>query len=318
MNSKLLRFVPAVLFVAILSIGWINRFWLFDTYRTLFYEPNERIVALAERSGMSETGRRYFYGGQPELLLEDEFDRECQFAELGLVLGCYRSADIFILDVTDNQLEPVEPVTAAHEMLHVVYSRLSGDEEVALKVLLDEQFELVTNQRIIDEIDGYRDDPGADIHNEMHSIFGTELEDILPALEDHYRPYFEDRSLVLDESSQYEKVFVELEEEIEKFDAQLSKLGAEITTLESEIDSLSGQIASDRARLERLLEANNVTAYNASVPGFNQLVNTHNAKVESVKSKIGQYNDIVSKRNENVAAKNNLIKSLDSNVETIE
>ena len=318
MKRNVLRFLPVILFVSILVTGWLHRFWLFDSYRLIFYEPSSRIVELADRSGMSDLGKRLFYGAQPQLLLEDAFDQECQFAELGLVLGCYKSSDIFILDVTDEQLESVEPVTAAHEMLHVVYARLNQGEIDELRELLDRQFELITNERIISEIDGYRNDPGADLHNEMHSIFGTEQDELIPELEEIYAPYFDDRSLVIAESKAYEKVFTELEDEIEAFDAELATLRTEINTLEEDIANLNTQINTDRARLEALLESGNVPAYNAAVPGFNSTVNSHNAKVEQVKQKIKEYNEIVAERNANVAAKNNLIKSLDSNVQTIE
>ncbi len=315
---KLVRFLPIFLFIGILVSGWLHRYWLFDTYRLIFYEPSARIEELAERSGMSDEGTRLFYAAQPQLLLEEEFDEQCQFAELGLVLGCYRSADIYILDVTEDQLEPVEPVTAAHEMLHVVFGRLNEGEEDRMQDLLEEQFDQVTNPRIVEEVDGYRSDPDADLYNEMHSIFGTELGPLIPELEDHYSTYFDDRSLVLAESSAYEKVFQELEQEITAFDSQLKTLGEQIDKLEKDIESLSGRITSERARLESLLASNSVSAYNAAVPGFNALVSSHNSKVESVKDKIDTYNEIVAKRNANVAAKNNLIKSLDSSVEAIE
>ncbi len=318
MKSKLLTILPVFLFVSILTVGWIHRFWLFDTYRILVFDPDPRISQLVDRSGMSSEGERLFLAAQPELLLEDEFDAQCQFAELGLVLGCYRSANIYILDVTEDQLEPVEPVTAGHEMLHVVYSRMNDDEIELIHELLDEQFELVENQRVLEEIEGYKNDPDADLYNEMHSIFATELVELTPELEAHYARYFEDRSLVLAESAAYEEVFIKLEAQIEGYDAELARIGQEIDALEAEVQDLNQEIVNERARLESLLANNQVNEYNAAVPGFNALVNLHNARVESVKAKIIEYNDIVAERNENVAAKNNLIKSLDSSVETIE
>ena len=318
MKKRILRASPVLVMLVLVTVGWFHRFWLFDTYRSYFYEPSATVEQLANRSGMSEHGRRLFYGGQPELLSGESFSQECQFADLGLVLGCYKSADIFILDVDEDELEPVEPVTAAHEMLHVHYARISIDEERQLEELLDRQLELVTNQRVLDEIDGYKKDPNADLYNEMHSIFGTELAELIPELEEHYAQFFDDRSLVVAESDTYEAVFIALEDQIEEFDAQLASLGERIDTLESEIDNLNGQITSDRARLQSLLDSNQIEQYNASVPGFNSLVNSHNSKVEQVKTLIAQFNEIVEERNDNVAAKNNLIKSLDSDLQTIE
>lgn len=318
MLKKLLKFSPIVILVAILATGWFHRYWLFDTYRLALYEPSQTIEELADRAGMSDYGERLFFAAQPQLLLEEEFDQNCEFAELGLVLGCYRSADIFILDVTEDQLEPVEPVTAGHEMLHVVFARMNPNEEDEIKILLDKQLEKVTNNRILEEIDGYRDDPDADLYNEMHSIFGTELTSLIPELEEHYSEYFSDRSLILQESAAYEKVFRALEKEIDNLDAQLSTLAAQIENREVELDSLSAQIDTQRSQLDSYDRNNQISQYNALVPGFNNLVNSHNAKVTKLKELIDRYNVIVEVRNENVAAKNNLIKSLDSSVQAIE
>lgn len=318
MAKKLLRFSPVIIFLGILVAGWLNRFWLFDSYRLLFYEPTERVSELADLSGMSNHGRRLFMAAKPELLREEEFDVQCQFADLGLVLGCYRSADIFILDVTEAQLEPVEPVTAAHEMLHVVYSRLNPAEITYLEGLLEAQLGQVKNERIIQEIEGYKKDPNSDLYNEMHSIFGTELGDLSPELEAHYAKYFSDRSLVLEQSTQYEAVFEQLESQIKEYDTQLSSLNTEIKALELEISDLSQQISNERTRLDQLLANDQVEQYNAAVPGFNSDVNLHNSLVEKVEQLVVEYNQIVAERNTNVAAKNNLIKSLDSNVEAID
>ena len=318
MKRNLAKLLPVFVVLVLLVAGWMHRYWLFDSYRLLSFQPSDQITELADRAGLSEHGRRLFYAARPELLLEESFDQQCEFADLGLVLGCYRGADIFILDVTEAQLEPVEPVTAAHEMLHVVYARLNGDEESELESLLEAQLEQVTNQRILSEIKGYRNDPAADLYNEMHSIFGTELDDLIPELEAHYAEFFEDRSLVLAESAAYEKVFNELEAEIASYDQQLDELGRRIDNLETSIVALSGQISAERIRLGQLLQNNQTAQYNASVSGFNALVVDHNSKVELVQALVDEFNSIVAERNANVAAKNDLIKSLDSNVQTIE
>jgi hypothetical protein len=234
------------------------------------------------------------------------------------VLGCYRSADIFILDVVEDQLEPVESVTAAHEMLHVVYARLNDDEKSRLAVLLDAQFAVVANNRILDEIDGYRQDPNSDLYNEMHSIFGTELNTLIPELQDHYQDYFSDRSKVIAESDAYELVFAELEAEIEGYDSQLAILEVQIIDLENEIDDLSQQIVNGRETLSRLEAQQEIAQYNQYVPVFNSIVNLHNAQVGVLEKAIADYNEIVKVRNDNVGAKNNLINSLDSSVQTIQ
>ncbi len=48
------------------------------------------------------------------------------------ILGCYNpsSRDIYIYNVTNSELDGVKEVTAAHEMLHAAWERLSESENL--------------------------------------------------------------------------------------------------------------------------------------------------------------------------------------------
>lgn len=313
-----IRILPVIGLVIGLMAGWSHRYWLFDTYRLASYDAPGEIISLSEESGMSRYANRLFLAAKPALLPEQEFDQKCVFGELGLVLGCYNGADIYVLDVTEEELEPVEVVTAAHEMLHVVYSRLNTDEINQLKRHLDRQLELIDNKRVLSEIDGYRKDSNSDIYNEMHSIFGTEIGELIPELESHYAKFFDDRSLVLEKSQAYEQVFVELEEEISAYDRQLAGLGRQIDSLELEATISASQIDSQKNRLSQYEQSGDLDLYNQLVPSYNALVIKHNSTVEKLKSLISEYNSLVELRNQNTAARNNLIKSLDSDIEAVD
>ncbi len=317
MNKSILKLSLLVVFSSLIAVGWFNKYWLYDSYRIAFYHPTAEVSDYVQGSGMSPEAERLFIAAQPLVLDNEPFNNHCKFADLGLVLGCYKGTDIFILNVTDPKLVSVETVTAAHEMLHVVYSRLTQSEKNSLDALLDEQYMNVDNKRIIDEIEGYKKDPKSDIHNEMHSIFGTELANLSSPLEEHYSRYFTDRSKVLASSSKYEKVFNELEDQIAGFDKQLSILSQQINSYETQITTLANQITSQRAQLNVYENNNQIAEYNALVPQFNDLVNQHNTRVELYKQVIDKYNSIVVKRNKVGVAKNDLIKSLDSSLEAI-
>ena len=309
--------VVAVLFVILGAVAWAHQYTIADRIRLAFYSPPQLVTQLADESGMSAYGRRLFYVSKPEVLQEAQFDTICVFGELGLVLGCYNGRNIYILDVQEDRLEPVEPVTAAHEMLHAAYQRLSQAERDELADLFQQQAEAGTSARIEQEIESYRSNPGTDLNNEIHSIYGTEYPSLIPELEDYYAQYFDDRQKVLAQSAEYEKVFNELEQFIVEYDIQLADIKTQIDTLENEVVSLAAQIDRGREDLEALRAAGSINQYNAQVPGFNATVQLHNAKIAEVKSLITRYNQVVVERNEYVIESNDLKKSLDSDFESI-
>lgn len=317
MKKTLFQIVSIVVVLGAGVLIWLNQYMITDAIRLAFYQPPSEIEQLADDAGLSEYGRRLFYVSTPELLQEAQFDNLCVFGELGLVLGCYDGRDIYILDVQEDRLEPVEPVTAAHEMLHVAYARLSQSERDNLASLFQQQADAGTSERIEEEIASYRNDPNTDLNNEIHSIYGTEYADLIPALEEYYAQYFDDRQKVLANSAEYEKVFEDIRQIIDDYDQQLATIKQRIDALEAEIMSLADQINRGRADLESLRSSGQIDAYNQRVPGFNATVQTHNSKINEVKSLVAQYNQIVAARNENVFEQNDLIKSLDSDLETI-
>ena len=69
------------------------------------------------------------------------------------MLGCYHSNQdgIFLYNVQDARLAGVQQVTAAHEMLHAAYDRLSTkDKNYVDGLLMDYLQERPQDQRIID------------------------------------------------------------------------------------------------------------------------------------------------------------------------
>ena len=84
-----------------------------------------------EQAGMSSAGRFYLYAARPELHTTATFAKSCTAKETGVaVLGCYIIATdrIHLLDITDPAFDTMEPVVAAHEMLHAVWARFDDAE----------------------------------------------------------------------------------------------------------------------------------------------------------------------------------------------
>ncbi len=293
--------------------------WVVLNYQTVedwwvlrSYEPSQEIAQLADDSFFNEKGRDLFYVSDPLLEGKASFNEFCPFPERSLVLGCYNGEQIFILDVEPGKTEIVEPVTAAHEMLHAAYKRLSGAEKTNLNQQLQAALESSTNQRIKELVEEYRRQDPESVPNELHSIIGTEQRDITPELEAYYAQYFTDRSLIVSVAEQYEAVFLDIERSIMEFDAQLSDIKQQIDNNELILATINTQIATQRVELEQLLEADNITLYNSRVPGFNALVSEHNSLVEQTRSLVAEHNEIVAQRNAIALEQNDLVQSLDS------
>ena len=172
-----------------------------DQFAVWQYEPDAAIVGYADRAGLTDEGRFLFYASRPEVLSEDGFDRICPTGDEGFgVFGCYLPAErrIYLFDVTDDRLDGLEEVVATHELLHAVWDRMSQQERDAIGPLLEaEAAELADDETFAATIEFYgQSEPGQRL-NELHSMLGTEVAGLSPALEAHYARYIDDRSAIV-------------------------------------------------------------------------------------------------------------------------
>lgn len=317
MLKKISKAIAVVLLLAAPLVVWTQRWNIYDSWRLRGYEPPAAIAKLASDTSMNEKGRRLFYVYHPELKDKTTFSDSCNSTERTIVLGCYVSGTgIYLYTVTDERLLGIMQVTAAHETLHAAYDRLSGKEKERIDTLVQEAYAMVTSQRIHDTIEDYRKN-GADIANELHSILGTEVRDLPPELETYYQRYFTNRLKIVEYSEKYEQAFTERKQKIENYDKQLESLKQQIASLEGELEPRERQLQNERSRLDGLIAANNIEAYNAGVAGFNAQVNAYNGLVGRIRSLIDQHNRLVGERNAIAEEEGELVKAIDSRPDTI-
>lgn len=316
--SKLSKPITALLsvgLIAALVAVFINRLAILDYLALRNYSPNSRVVALADDTTMTDGNRRVFYINHPALNNKSDFRDNCPSTEQSIVLGCYvQHRGIYLLDVDDKRLNGVVQVTAAHEVLHAQYDRLSKDERKHIDSLLSSFYSTLKDDRINKTIEQYRSKDPSIVPNEMHSIIGTEVRDLTPELESYYSRYFKDRSKIVSYSENYEQTFVSLDDQVKNYDKQLSNLKEKIDSNREEIDGKSRDIELTKNRLDSLLNSDRTEEYNASVPEFNAQVNEYNSLLASTRSLINQYNSIVEKRNAIVTTEQELAQSINSNV----
>lgn len=276
------------------------------------YEPPAEIVRLADDTTMNDQGRRLFYVYQPELLGSDNFREFCTVAEKSIVLGCYVSRQgLFIYDVQDERLEGIRQVTAAHEMLHVAYERLSASEREQIDRLTAEVYDSLDDERIQRTMAAYRERDPSVIPNELHSILPTEVRDIGPELEEYYAQYFSNRIQIVNFAEQYASVFDSARLLVDELDEQLRAQLEEVEFLQLQLEADARQLERDRAELNRLLETNQVGAYNQGVAAFNVGVQSYNQDVTRVRRLVDDYNLLVQRRNNAALDHQSLVDSID-------
>lgn len=281
------------------------------------YQPSTEIAALATDAGLSDQGRDYFYVSDPQINDKQNFNDNCPFEEQTIVLGCYDGLNIYILEIDEPQLDGVETVTAAHEMLHAAYERLDDTERAEVDRMVNEQLEQTTNQRIKDLIAEYDQNDKALINNELHSILPTELTDLIPELEEYYSKLFDDRQKVVAAAHKYEEVFVGLEGRMDELQQQIDSYKSQIEGLEAQLAGMASEIEVKREELNRLKENDEIEEYNSKVEPFNSLVRSYNNTIPQLKTVVTLHNELVSQINDAALRHNELVNTIDSNYQSL-
>lgn len=312
------RLVPLVIAVLLVFTAWTHRYNIFDWWRLRGYEPPAKIVQLADDTRMTATGRRLFYVNHPELNDKPDFNRNCTISEQSIVLGCYvTNQGIYLFDVSDERLNGVHQVTAAHEMLHAAYDRLSGRERQRINELTAQAFADLDDDRIKKTIELYRARDPSVVPNELHSILATEVESLPAELEAYYAQYFDDRLVVVHFSQAYEAAFQERKDRVAQYDQRLTVLKQNIEAKETELEQRDRALVQERETLDELSDRRQFEEYNARVPGYNTMVRQYNTLVNDIRQLIDDYNQLVIERNSVALEENELIKAIDSRPSTL-
>ncbi len=318
MHKRIWSFVATLLVILIAAGVWLNQNALFDMWRLRGYTPPAEVVKLADETTMTDSARRLFYVYRPALQDKTTFNSSCSNSEQTIVLGCYvQHQGIYLYNVADPRLDGVIEVTAAHEMLHAAYDRLSDKEQKRIDALTNQVAGSLTDERLISTIESYRSKDPSVVPNELHSILATEVQDLPSELETYYSRYFTNRKAIVEMASKYKGAFTEREDQVKAIDEQLKSLKTRIDVLNGTLESQQANLKTSYDDLQQKRKGNNIEEYNAAVPAYNQAVVAYNANVNKQKQLVSQYNSLVEQRNDLATEENELIKALDSR-ETIQ
>lgn len=253
--------VLVVLALAIAAVvAFMHRQEISDFMRARGYDASSEIIEISDHLRLTSTGKRVFLATRPTLDGSQKFNERCQAVEHtedGHVLGCYSEDAIHLFDVTDERISGVVEVTAAHELLHAVWTRLGAGEREELSDRLRAAYEDLAEERpeLTERMSVYEHLSDAEFANELHSVLGTEVRELPEWLEDHYAQWFIDRSLVVDDFDGYHSVFTELQDRADALNEELSAIRDEVEQRNSDYEAAVEQYNADARSFRERNEA---------------------------------------------------------------
>jgi hypothetical protein len=311
--------IGLIVLVAIITAGlilWSQRKWFFDEIRLYNYKAPTQIATLASQDTMTPYGKKLFYIYHPVLENSTQFNSNCSVTEEAIVLGCtVLNQGIYLYNVQSSDLNGVEQVTAAHEMLHVAYDHLSSSERKKVDGMVWAAYSSLSksNSLLSTEEASYLKTEGASaVPNELHSVLGTEIAKLPSALESYYSQYFTNRQAIVSYANSYEGEFLSRQQTIAKDDQQLATWLQQIGQDESQLKTENQQINQEQQQLDSLKSSGQIASYNSMVASFNQSVDDYNSLLNTAKQLLASYNQLVIQRNSVAATENQLTKAISS------
>ncbi len=251
-------------------------------------------------TGMSSAGRFYLFAARPTLHDPNSFDTACPERESGIaVLGCYSEADdtIHLLDITDDTLTTLEPVVAAHEMLHAVWARLDPTERIVVAAEVEASFGTVSDPALLVRLSAFESMTPAQRDPELFAIFGTEAMSVTPALAAVYDRYFDDRMVCVELAASSANVIAEIVSGIESVGNQIviadSAIRKKLKAFKREGHDLSVDIRAFNANANTKGYYESSSKFEADRRALAKRTQAHDAHLTALNKLIEQYNSLV-------------------------
>jgi hypothetical protein len=302
---------------------YLNRQYVVDQVAVWQYQPSSAVTQLAVRSGMSDTGKFYFFASRPAIEDATAFNKNCgRKEESTAVLGCYNGQNIYVYNVTNTQLDGIKETTAAHEMLHAAYARMDTNEKKAVDVLLEAEYARLKNDKEFAERMAFyaRTEPG-ERDNELHSVIGTEVTNISPALEQHYAKYFSDRRKVLGLHGNYASVFAALQAKGDALSSELKALKNAVAKQSAQYNTDISDLNSDIADFNHKADSGGFSSkeqFDSERASLIARADELDATRATINSEIVQYNALREQLKQVASQSDALNQSIDSSLEPVQ
>ena len=300
-NNRPYLVVSLCMFIALAGLVLWREQQLIDWWRLRGYTPPAAVAQLAADDTMNAYTRHLFYLNRPQLPpTVNAFRGVCPENLDTIVLGCYHPDQngIYIYAVQDPTLAGIQQVTAAHEVLHAVYARLSSSAREQLDAELQDYYKhSLTDTNVKAEVALYQRTEPNSVYDEMSCTFGTEVADLPPALGAYYAQFFTNRQKIVGYEQQYRAQFTSRRQQIAGYDTRLSTMKNQIDTLQRNLEAQNSSLDAQQTRLHQLMNSGQATAYNAAAVSYDRQVDSYNASLAGLKQQITAYNQLVDTRN---------------------
>lgn len=319
-RGSVVGWIFGVVLLVIAGVSLWQHQFIADSVRAWRFTPQDEVAQLADSVMMTDRGRRLFYASHSILQPAAQFNDSCENVEkTSAVLGCYASRQIFLYDIDSEELAGIKEVTAAHEMLHAAYDRLSSSQRRNVDRLLDIQAEhLRSNEEFQQRIEAYDFESADERYNELHSIIPTEIAVITPELERYYAQYFTDRSRVVALHQQYSGVFQSYQQQAEQMAAAIDRQAAMINAANDSYRRSVQALDSDIAAFNQRAQTPGGFASQAEFDGARSQLMARQSTLEQERqrltSQIDQYNSLLDEYNGIARHLTSLNNSIDSRV----
>ena len=274
-----------------------NKQFVLDQVSAWQYKPSSEVVAFADRTTMTDLGRVYFYASRPAVEESQDIKTDCSKQEQNTaILGCYDGRNIYVYNVTNAQLDGIREVTAAHEMLHAAYDRMSKTERAQVDTLVEAEYVKLQDDKDFAERMAFyaRTEPG-ERDNELHSVIGTEVSNLSPELEAHYKKYFADRAKIVSLHERYASVFTSLQTKSNELSDQLTALGNDIEASTAAYNNNVGRLNKDIAAFNNRAnsgEFSDQQSFQAERTQLQRRAVQLDAQRRDINDKVAQYNNL--------------------------
>ena len=188
-HSSLIKSVATILVVAaITALGlalFFNRQYLSDLISANTFSASTEIKDIESSIRLTDRAKTIFYATHPILETQDAFNDSCNSHDSDIsILGCYTSGNIYIYNINSEELDGIVESTAAHELLHAVWDRMSANNKSAIAALITEVYnDPLYHEMLAEDLETYAESERIE---ELHSRIGTEISNLPAALEEHY------------------------------------------------------------------------------------------------------------------------------------
>lgn len=224
--------------------------------------PTAEVVTLADEAHLSDEGREVFYATVPQLLDATAFAGRCTEGHAstpvhaGGAVGCYlpSTGTIVLYQPTDARLRGFVVETAAHELLHAAWERLTDDERTALEPLLESEVAtLAADDPLHEQLAGSVGDHPENRPTELFAYVGTQVwrdGGLAPDLEATYARFVADRAALVAVHDGWEGTLDQLSADLETASQALTDQEYANATARAQLQAEAAAVGSYRDAYE--------------------------------------------------------------------